>query len=60
MKPLGRVGCWLHNGWRGIGGKLTVESDFTATRVGDLDVSSVTPEEPIHDEGEPIDPAVVE
>ncbi len=43
-----------------IGGKLTLESDFTATRVGDLDLSSVTPEEPIDEEGEPIDPAVAE
>jgi hypothetical protein len=43
-----------------IGGKLTLESDFTATRISDLDLSSVTPDEPIDEEGEPIDPEVVE
>ncbi len=51
-------------GWAGgcvidgveIGLSIRLETDFTATRTGDYDVSSVTPEEPIDDEGEVIDP----
>ena len=43
-----------------IGGKLTLESDFTATRVGDLDLSSVTAQEPIDEEGEPIESETAE
>jgi hypothetical protein len=51
-------------GWAGgcvidgveIGVSIRLETDFTATRTGDYDVSTVTPEEPIDDEGEVIDP----
>lgn len=51
-------------GWAGgcvingveIGVAIRLETDFTATRTGDYDVSTVTPEEPIDDEGEVIDP----
>jgi hypothetical protein len=51
-------------GWAGgcvidgveIGLSIRLETDFTATRTGDYDVSTVTPEEPIDDEGEVIDP----
>jgi len=39
-----------------IGASLRIETDFTATRVGDYDVSSVTPEPPIDEEGKEIDP----
>ncbi len=39
-----------------IGVELRLETDFTATRVGDYDISSVTPEEPIDDEGVEVDP----
>jgi hypothetical protein len=51
-------------GWAGgcvidgveIGVAIRIETDFTATRTGDYDVSSVTPEEPIDEEGEVVDP----
>ena len=33
-----------------------LETDATAIRVGDYDVSSVTPEDPIDEEGEAVDP----
>ncbi len=39
-----------------IGTSLRLETDFSATRVGDYDVSSVTPEEPIDEEGVEVDP----
>lgn len=39
-----------------ISGSLRVETDFTAERTGDYDVSGVTPEEPIDEEGDPVDP----
>lgn len=39
-----------------IGTTLRLESDFVATRTGDYDVSSVTPEEPIDEQGEVVDP----
>jgi len=39
-----------------IGTSLRLETDFSATRVGDYDVSSVTPEEPIDEEGAEVDP----
>lgn len=39
-----------------ITGSLRLETDYTATRVGDYDVSSVTPEEPIDEEGAQVDP----
>ena len=39
-----------------MGLSLRLESDFTARRTGDYDVSSVTPEAPIDEEGEPVDP----
>lgn len=39
-----------------IGASLGIETDYTATRTGDYDVSSVTPEEPIDEEGEVVDP----
>ena len=39
-----------------IGVSFRLESDAVATRTGDYDVSSVTPEDPIDEEGEPVDP----
>lgn len=39
-----------------IGVSLRLESDFTAVRTGDYDVSAVTPEEPIDEEGGTVDP----
>lgn len=39
-----------------IGGKLRLETDYTAVRVGDYDISSVDAEAPIDEEGEEIDP----
>ena len=39
-----------------VGVEIRLETDFTATRTGDYDVSSVTPEEPIDDEGDEVDP----
>lgn len=39
-----------------IDGTLRLETDFTAARTGDLDLSSVTPAPPIDEEGEEIDP----
>lgn len=54
----------IHYDWAGgcnidgveIGVAIRLETDFTATRTGDYDVSAVTPEEPIDDEGEVVDP----
>lgn len=46
-------GCTIGEG---VGLSLRLETDFTATRTGDYDVGSVTPEEPIDEEGEPVDP----
>ncbi len=54
----------IHYDWAGgcvigeveIGVAIRLETDFTATRTGDYDVSTVTPEEPIDDEGEVVDP----
>lgn len=43
-----------------IGGKLRLETDYTAVRVGDYDVSSVDAEAPIDEEGEEIDPEAPE
>ena len=39
-----------------IGTSLRIETDFMATRTGELDLSSVTPEEPIDEEGAEVDP----
>lgn len=39
-----------------VGVAIRLETDFTATRTGDYDVSAVTPEEPIDEEGEVVDP----
>ena len=39
-----------------IGTSLRIETDYVATRTGDLDLSSVTPEEPIDEEGAEVDP----
>lgn len=39
-----------------LGASLRLETDYTAARAGDYDVSSVTPEAPIDEEGEEIDP----
>ncbi len=36
--------------------ELRLETDFTAARIGDYDVSSVTPEAPIDEEGLEVDP----
>ncbi len=47
-------GCMI--GEVAIGTTLRLETDYTAVRTGDYDVSSVTPEEPIDEEGEVIDP----
>lgn len=47
-------GCQI--GEATIATTLRLESDFTAARTGDYDVSSVTPEEPIDAEGEVVDP----
>lgn len=43
-----------------VGTTLRIESDCTAVRTGEYDVSSVTPEEPIDEEGDPIDPEAPE
>lgn len=40
----------------GVGLSLRLETDYTALRYGDYDVSSVTPEEPIDEEGDTVDP----
>lgn len=39
-----------------IGTTLRIETDFTAVRTGDYDISSVTPDEPIDEEGLAVDP----
>jgi hypothetical protein len=39
-----------------LGVSLRLETDYTAARTGDYDVSSVTPEAPIDESGEEIDP----
>ncbi len=39
-----------------VGVAIRLETDYTAIRTGDYDVSSVTPEEPIDEEGEEVDP----
>lgn len=39
-----------------IGVALRLETDVTAVRTGDYDVSSVTPEEPIDEDGQTVDP----
>jgi hypothetical protein len=39
-----------------IGTTLRLETDFTAARTGDLDLSSVTPDEPIDEDGDVVDP----
>lgn len=39
-----------------IGTTLRLETDYTAARIGDLDLSSVTPDEPIDETGETVDP----
>ena len=39
-----------------IGTSLRLETDYTATRTGDLDLSSVTPDEPIDEDGDVVDP----
>lgn len=39
-----------------IGTSLRLESDFSAARTGEYDVSSVTPEEPIDEAGQVVDP----
>ncbi|HJN75993.1 MAG TPA: hypothetical protein QGF58_18830 [Myxococcota bacterium] len=39
-----------------IGASLRLETDYDASRAGDYDISSVTPEEPIDDEGAEVDP----
>lgn len=38
-----------------IDGKLRLETDYTGVRTGDLDLSSVTPEPPIDEEGDEVD-----
>lgn len=43
-----------------LGASLRLETDFTATRTGEYDISSVTPEEPIDEEGEAVDPETPE
>lgn len=52
------AGCSL--GGQDIGGSLRLETDYTAVRTGDYDVSSVTPSEPIDEEGQEVDPAAPE
>jgi len=47
-------GC--HIGDSGVGVKIRLETDYSAVRTGDYDVSSVTPEQPIDDQGNPVDP----
>jgi hypothetical protein len=47
-------GCEL--GDADIGGTLRLETDFTATRTGDYDISSVDAEEPINEDGGTVDP----
>jgi len=49
------AGCAI--GDQGIGASLRLETDFTAVRTGDYDVSSVTPADPIDETGEVVDPA---
>ncbi len=39
-----------------VGTSLRVETDYSAARSGDYDVSSVTPEAPIDEQGEQVDP----
>ncbi|MCB9796393.1 MAG: hypothetical protein H6741_27165 [Alphaproteobacteria bacterium] len=39
-----------------VGVSIRLETDFSATRTGDYDVSSVTPEEPIDEDGQVVDP----
>ena len=39
-----------------IASSLRLETDYDAVRTGDFDISSVTPEEPIDDEGVEVDP----
>ena len=39
-----------------IGASFKLETDFVATRTGDLDLSSVTPEPPMDDDGDEVDP----
>lgn len=39
-----------------IGANLRLETDYTAVRIGDLDLSSVEPEPPIDEEGEIVEP----
>ncbi|MCK6503799.1 hypothetical protein L6R53_10435 [Myxococcota bacterium] len=46
-------GCDLGDG---VGVAIRLETDYTASRTGDYDVSAVTPEQPIDEEGEPVDP----
>ncbi|MCB9763506.1 MAG: hypothetical protein H6739_27310 [Alphaproteobacteria bacterium] len=54
----------LTYGWSGgcqigdlqVGASIRLESDFTATRTGDYDVSSVTPADPIDEDGAVVDP----
>ncbi len=48
------AGCSV--GGVAIGASLRLETDFTAVRTGDYDVSSVEAEEPIDESGEPVDP----
>jgi len=52
------AGCQI--GEATIGSTLRLETDYTALRTGDYDVSSVTPEEPIDEEGEVVDPETPE
>ncbi|NOY28147.1 MAG: hypothetical protein GXP62_19960 [Oligoflexia bacterium] len=40
----------------GVGVSLRLETDYTATRVGDFDISSVTADDPIDEQGDPVDP----
>ncbi|MCP4805221.1 MAG: hypothetical protein GY913_02990 [Proteobacteria bacterium] len=48
------AGCVI--GEATISGTLRLETDYTAVRSGDYDISSVTPEEPIDSEGSEVDP----
>ena len=55
-------------GWAGgcsldghdLGASLRLETDYTAVRTGEYDVSSVTPADPIDEEGEVVDPETPE
>lgn len=40
----------------GVGVAIRLETDFSASRTGEYDVSSVTPEEPVDEEGGTVDP----